>query len=273
MHSSRSNSSLSYGQIRKIICDRSKRVHFVGVGGVSMYSLARLTMLNGVVVSGSDREDGERTSDLRLRGAEIAVGHKESNVIGTDLVVYNNALSKDNPEILEAKSHEIPTVSRAEYLGALMLDYSNRIGVSGSHGKSTTVAMLDAIFSYAKATPTVLSGADLPLGEPLRVGGKSLMIYEACEYKDSFLRFSPTIAVGLNLELDHTDYFDGIEAIKTSFVKALSRATRFALISGDDENLLDIKDKIKAPVITFGGGENNDYRYSVTSFNDVGFAK
>jgi UDP-N-acetylmuramate--alanine ligase len=265
------DSRLSYGEIRKIATDKSKRVHFIGVGGVSMYSLARLTMLDGASISGSDREDGERIIDLRLLGGEIAIGHKRSNVIGSDLVVYNNAISPDNPEILEAKALGIKIVSRAEYLGAFMLDYGNRIGVSGSHGKSTTVAILDAIFGYAGVTPTVLSGADLPCGEPFRVGGRSLMIYEACEYKDSFLRFSPTIALGLNLELDHTDYFEGIDALKTSFVKALSRASRFAIISGDDENLLSIKDQIKAPVITFGGGENNDYRYSITSFKEIGF--
>lgn len=271
MQNSRTNSGFTYGKIQKIVYDGTKNVHFVGIGGVSMYSLARLTLLLGTGVSGSDREESERTRELGLLGARIFLGHEERNILGSDLVVYSHAISHDNPELLEAEKLEIPTISRAEYLGALMLGYRNRIGVSGSHGKSSTVAMLDAIFSHAKTTPTVLSGADLPCGEPLRVGGDSLMIYEACEYKDSFLRFSPTISIGLNLELDHTDYFADIDEIKTSFTKALGRATRFALISGDDENLMQIKDDIKANVITFGGGEHNHYKYTITSFKNVGF--
>ena len=265
------SSRFSYGEIRKIVYNGEKKVHFVGVGGVSMYSLARLTLLGGARVSGSDREDSEHINELRLLGAEIFVGHNADNINSADLVVYSHAISFDNTELLEANRRGIPTVSRAEYLGAMMLGYKNRIGVSGSHGKSTTVAMLDAIFTHAKALPTVLSGADLPCGEPLRVGGDGLMIYEACEYKDSFLRFSPTIAIGLNLELDHTDYFNNIEEIKASFKKALGRAG-LALISGDDENLMEIKDNIKTKVITFGGCENNDYRYFITSFKDIGFA-
>jgi UDP-N-acetylmuramate--alanine ligase len=131
--------------------------------------------------------------------------------------------------------------------------------------------MLDLIFSYAGTSPTTLSGADLTIGGPLRLGSDGLMIYEACEYRDSFLRFCPTASIALNLELDHTDYFADLEEIKHSFAKALGRATEFALINGDDQNLKDIADKIKARVITFGASEGNTYRYMITSFKQVGF--
>lgn len=272
MQKSKSKKGLSYCEIQQISCDRSRRVHFIGIGGVSMYSLARLTIDEGAAVSGSDRENSDRINSLGLLGAKTFVGHSEKNIAGADLVVYSHAISPDNPELKEAKRLGISSVSRAEYLGALMLGYHNRIGVSGSHGKSSTVAMLDAIFSYAKCAPTTLSGANLPIGEPIRGGGRSFMIYEACEYKDSFLRFSPTVAVALNLELDHTDYFGSLDEIKASFVKALSRATNFALISGDDENLQSILKDINTKVITFGGGEHNHYRYDITSFKDVGFS-
>ena len=268
---SKSNESPSYQLLRSITENSSSTVHFVGIGGVSMYSLAGLALLGGARITGSDKEDSERTRSLRLLGAMVTVGHNAENVRGADLVIYSHAISPDNPELTEATRLGIPTASRAEYMGAMMLGYQNRIGVSGSHGKSSTVAMLDAIFEYAKSTPTTLSGADLPIGEPIRVGGRSLLVYEACEYKDSFLRFSPTISVGLNLELDHTDYFNGLEGIKASFAKALGRATRFALISGDDENLRQIADDISTEVITFGGGEDNIYRYSITSFKEMGF--
>lgn len=267
----RSPTSVSYDVMRKITSDKGATVHFIGIGGVSMYSLARLAMLGGAEVSGSDREDSYRTRELALLGARISIGHSAENVRDADLVVFSHAISTDNPELCEAARLNIPTASRAEYLGAMMLGYNSRIGISGSHGKSTTVAMLDSIFTHAGCNPTVLSGSDLPIGTPVRLGSKGVMIYEACEYKDSFLRFSPTISVGLNLELDHTDYFDGIDALKASFAKALGRADQFALVNGDDANLKRIIGKLKTRVVTFGSSENNDYRYSITAFREIGF--
>ena len=262
----------SYRIIREISSDPDRTLHFVGIGGVSMYSLARLTLDRGARVRGSDREDSSRLSALRMLGAEVFIGHRAENVSGADLLVYSHAISQDNPELLEARRLKIPTISRAQYLGALMLGYKNRIGISGSHGKSSTTAMLDLIFSYAKADPTTLSGADLTVGEPIRLGSDSLMIYESCEYKDSFLRFAPTISVALNLELDHTDYFADLEAIKHSFTKALGRAEKFALINGDYTNLTDIASRINTKVISFGASEQNTYRYVITSFKEVGFS-
>lgn len=268
---SKGQNNTPYNIIRDIFKDKSSAVHFIGIGGVSMYSLARLTLLSGATVSGSDREDSDRLRELRLLGAKISIGHNAENVSGANLVVYSQAISMDNPEILYSKRADIPVVSRAEYLGAVMLDYKNRIGISGSHGKSTTTAMLDSIFTYAGVNPTVLSGSDLPIGSPFRVGANGVMIYEACEYKDSFLRFTPTISVALNLELDHTDYFADIDALKSSFTKALGRADNFAIVNRDDENLFSIIKDIKTKIITFGSSEGSDYRYSITVFRDGGF--
>nr|MBE6544858.1 UDP-N-acetylmuramate--L-alanine ligase [Oscillospiraceae bacterium] len=265
------NEKISFERLRTISADPSATVHFVGIGGVSMYSLARLTLFRGASVSGSDREDSERTRALVLLGARVGIGHRAENVRGASLVVYTHAISPDNPELIEAKKLEIPIVSRAEYMGATMLDYRKRVGVSGSHGKSTTVAMLDLIFSHAGIAPTVLSGADLPIGEPIRLGLNDLMIYEACEYKDSFLKFLPTVSLGLNLELDHTDYFGSVDEIKLSFTKALGKATDLSVISGDDVNLRSILKSLKTRVVTFGFGEENDYRYFITSFRESGF--
>lgn len=262
---------ISFEKLRKITENPDSRIHFVGIGGVSMYSLARLAMLGRAKVSGSDREESKRTEELSSLGADIKIGHSAENVNGASVVVYTHAISKDNIELTTAAKLGIPTVTRAEYMGALMLGYKNRIGVSGSHGKSTTVSMLDAIFTEAMSDPTVLSGAELPVGEPLKVGSDSLMIYEGCEYKDSFLRFAPTISVGLNLELDHTDYFENLGAMKDSFRKALGKATAFSVINGDDENLRPIIPTIKSKVITYGMGERNKYRYAITSFKECGF--
>ena len=263
--------SVSYGILQKISRDKAACVHFIGIGGVSMCSLAALTMLRGARVSGSDKDKSPRTQALLNGGAEIYVGHNADNVGDASLVVYSHAISEDNPELIYARSVGVPCVSRAEYLGAMMLDYGRRIGVSGSHGKSTTVAMLERIFTICGYDPTVLCGASLPGGLPYKIGGADNLIYEACEYKDSFLKFTPHIAVALNLELDHTDYFESIDSICHSFELALNRAGNLSVINGDDENLQSIKPKLKCPFVTFGSGELNDYRYSITSFKEVGY--
>ena len=262
---------LSLDKLRSMTENSSTRIHFIGVGGVSMYSLARLAMHYGATVIGSDRESSDRTQALLGLGAKISIGHSASNVEGASLVVYSHAISDDNPELARARELLIPTVSRAEYMSAMMIDFDIRIGVSGSHGKSTTVAMLDAIFTKAGRDPSVLSGADLPTGEPLKIGGDDLMIYEACEYKDSFLKFAPTACICLNLELDHTDYFESLAAIKESFKRALGKATGFSIVNGDDENLRPIIKQIKGRVITFGQSTSCDYRYSITGFREMGF--
>ena len=267
----KSNKKSTYDILRNIQSNADSRIHFIGIGGVSMYTLARLALNSGIKVSGSDRTVGERVHDLVERGASVFAGHDAENVHGASLAVYSHAIAYNNPEILEAKRLGVPLISRAEYMGAVMLDYRNRIGVSGTHGKSTTVAMLDEIMTRAKTAPTVLSGADLSVGEPLKIGSKDLVVYEACEYKDSFLDFYPTISIGLNLELDHIDYFEDVADIQNSFVKGLGKATSFAVVNCDDENLAAIIPKMKSTVITFGCGERADYRYIITAFKERGF--
>ena len=248
-----------------------KRVHFVGIGGISMYSLAILSAIRGFIVSGSDREESDRTGELILRGINVSIGHSRGNVGGADFVVYSHAIGDSNPELLEAAFLGIRTFTRSEYMGILMEEYSRRIGVSGSHGKSTTTALIDHIFSCLAFAPTTISGADLPIGDPFRIGGRDLLIYEACEYKDSFLDFSPSVAVALNLELDHTDYFADIESLKASFLQSLNGAADLAIINGDDPNLTAIRESISCRTVSFGGAEGNDYCYSITSFKEVGF--
>lgn len=262
---------ITYNEIIRI-SKVGHKIHFIGIGGVSMYSLARIANLFGATVSGSDREASPRTDSLASLGIEIFIGHRAENVDGANLVVYSHAIDEDNPELVYARGHNIPTVSRAEYLGAMMLEYKWRIGVSGSHGKSTTTAMLDAIFTHSGAMPTTLSGADLPTGDPMRLGSSDLLIYEACEYRDSFLRFTPTVSIGLNLDLDHTDYFPDIEALRNSFLRAFNRAEDLVILSGDDPNFKKIIPKISTKVITFGRSRGNTYRYDITGFCEGNFS-
>ncbi len=263
---------ISRDRLLKLIKKSGTAVHFVGIGGVSMYSLARLSLSRGFKVSGSDRIIGEYAHDLIGRGVRVHAGHDGSHAAGAELVVYSMAIREDNPELVYAAENGIPVITRAEYLGALMKDYSLRIGISGSHGKSTTTALIDAIFAAATTDPTTLSGSELPIGSPIREGGTGTLIYEACEYKDSFLSFHPTVAIALNLELDHTDYFKNIKELKESFRRALSRAERFALVNGDDENLPSVIKGVKAPVITYGQGLRTTYRFLISSFLERGFA-
>ena len=258
-------------RVQRVIKNKLSTVHFIGIGGVSMSSLARLTMKLGCTVTGSDRCAFSMLGELTSLGARIVIGHAPELVESATLVVYSHAIADDDPELVRARELEITTISRADYLGAIMLDYTNRIGVSGTHGKSTTTAMLDKIFTVANASPTVISGASLSEGSPLRIGDMSTLIYEACEYKDSFLSFSPTVAIATNLELDHTDYFKDISELRESFRCALSHASDYVVVNYDDVNLAKILPSIKARTVTFGTRKGADYRYSITAFLERGY--
>ena len=261
---------LTVSEIRQITKKSGAKIHFVGIGGVSMYSLAAFALNNGFTVSGSDREASRRTDRLIELGASVYIGDDASEPPLVDAVIYSHAIPSSHPTLLAAESRGIPTLSRAEYMGALMPDYTARIGISGSHGKSSVTAMLDSIFEAAGIGHATLSGADLPIGEPYRIGSGALL-YEACEYRDSFLHFLPTVAVALNLELDHTDYFADIEQLRDSFRRSLKRAQNYAIINAEDENLAKIKGDIGDKVITFGYSHDSDYRYQITEYRRCGF--
>ena len=264
---------LPFEKLKKIINAPDVKMHFVGIGGVSMYWLAVFAHEKGAKVSGSDRYISERAHRLANRGIQVIAGHSAENVDGAQLVVYSHAITEDNSEIVHAREIGIPVVSRAEYMGVIMQDYKNRIGVSGTHGKSTTTAMLDVIFTRAMTEPTVCAGAVLQTGgEPFKIGSDGVFLYEACEYKDSFLHFAPTIALALNMELDHTDYFKDTDELSESFRRALCHATECAIINYDDEYLCDIIPRVKTRVVTFGQSERADYRYLITAFNEWGYS-
>ena len=204
-----------------------KSIYFIGIGGINMSSLAHISHLRGYRVGGSDREKTALTERLRKEGIEIFYSHDAENMENYDAVVYTVAISPDNPEYVRALERGIPCVSRADYLGYLMLGYKNRIGVSGMHGKSTCTSMCATVFMEADGDPTVLSGAELDaMGGAYRIGQSENFIFEACEYMDSFLDFNPSLAIILNIELDHVDYFDNIDQVCYSY-------SRFAALTGD----------------------------------------
>ncbi len=204
-----------------------KSIYFIGIGGINMSSLAHISHLRSYRVGGSDREMTALTERLRGEGIEVFYSHDAKNIESYDAVVYTVAISGDNPEYLRALERGIPCISRADYLGYIMLGYGNRIGVSGMHGKSTCTSMCATVFMEAGGDPTVLSGAELDaMGGAYRIGGGENFIFEACEYMDSFLDFNPSTAIILNIEMDHVDYFKSMDQICESYA-------RFAAITGD----------------------------------------
>lgn len=236
---------------------------FVGVGGISMRSLALYVSRLGCAVRGCDRAESAALAALREAGILVTAHHAEENAHGVGLVVCSFAIPTDAPELCYAARVGIPAISRADLLGALMLRFSSRIGISGTHGKSGTVARLSSIFRLAGRRPTVLCGALLPHGEPHLFLGEETLIYEACEYREAFLRFFPTTAVFLNMEADHPDCYPTEESLHRAFLAAADRAS-VAVLNADDKALCRISEKTRARVITFGQTEGCDLVYRIT---------
>lgn len=233
----------------------AKRIFFIGVGGVSMSSLAHITKMRGFEVAGSDRRRSRLTEQLEACGITVFEGHSAENVGGFDAAVYTLAIGEDNPEYVRARELGIPVISRADYLGYVMSGFERRLGVSGMHGKSSCTGMCAAIFMAAETDPTVVSGAEYPaMGGFYRVGGEKNFIFEACEYKDSFLDFTPTDAVILNVELEHVDYFPSLEAVCNSFAAfaGLTNGKGRVFANADDENVMRALEGYSGEVVTFG---------------------
>ncbi len=264
------NTHYGFDKIDKIMkaCS-NKTVFFLGAGGIMMSSMALITKQRGYKVSGSDMTRTALTEKLEEAGIEIFYTHDEKN-LGDDcgLVVYTVAVSESNPEYSYAIANGIDCISRADYLGYIMMGYDNRIGIAGMHGKSTCTSMCAEIFmDHAKRKeidmPTVISGAQYaPMNGAYLLGGTEDFIFEACEYMDSFLDFNPTIAILLNAEMEHVDYFKSIEQIRESFFQ-------YAMLTGDngtvvanidDENIMQAIENYTGRVVCFGFDEEADFR-------------
>ncbi len=238
-------------------------VYFLGIGGVSMSSLAVMTARRGLLVAGYDRAKTSRIDDLTAQGITVYHTPDAAHIDSFGAVVYTVAISEEHPEYREAQRRGLPLISRADYLGYLMMDYKKRIGISGSHGKSTATCMCARIFMSAQTDPTVLSGAEMrSMGGAFRLGGRETMVFEACEYKDSFLDFNPSVAVILNAELDHVDYFRNMEQLRSSFAAFADRVggAGTVIYNADDAETVLAMQAVRARRVTFGRlDENADY--------------
>ena len=241
-------------KIQDYICP-GKRAHLVGVGGVSMSPLAQVLHGAGVVVTGSDMHESAEVAHLRALGIPVTIGHLPQSVAETDCVIRTAAVHDDNPEIAAARAAGIPVFERAQAWGALMRHYENALCVAGTHGKTTTTSMCAHIFLAAQRDPSIMIGGVLPaLGAGHRVGHGDTIILESCEYCNSFLSFFPTVAVILNVDADHLDFFKDLEDVKHSFRRfaELVPETGFVVADRDDANTMDALAGLDRSTITFG---------------------
>ncbi|SCG84238.1 UDP-N-acetylmuramate-L-alanine ligase [Proteiniborus sp. DW1] len=248
-------------------------VHFIGIGGISMSGLAEILLENGYRVSGSDMKSSNILKKLESKGAVINIGHNRDNIGDADLVVYTDAISKDNPELLEAYEKNITTVDRGTFLGQLMRLYKNSIAVTGTHGKTTTTGMMSVIFNDSHLDPTILLGGELDqIGGNVRIGNGEVLLTEACEYKGNILKFYATIGVILNIDEDHLDYYQDLNHIIqtfSDFVKLISE-DGYIVANSDDKNVMKAIKNSKCNIITFGVKDDAIYRATDITFNDRG---
>ena len=253
-------------KIKELLKNQDARIHFVGILGAGMKPLALLLLKRGYTISGSD--SGEVANDLPPKIAFYPT-HACENIKGASLVVASFAIDDACPELVAAQREGIPVVYRADLLGALMEDFVSPIGVCGTHGKSTTTAMLHRIFSYSGLLPTTICGAKLECGSSLVIGKDDFLIYEACEYRDAFLSFSPKASVVLNIELDHTDYFHDISEMLISYASAHTTCGQ-VIFNIDDPLAHTLYTLFPHRAIGFGTSWEADYRYRIVRCDDSG---
>lgn len=233
-----------------------RRGHLIGIGGVSMSSLADVLRGMGIIISGSDMNNNKNARALSAAGIPVAIGHRAENITeDIEFVVRTAAVHDDNPEIVRAHELGIPVFERTQAWGAISRDYSNALCISGTHGKTTTTSMCTHILMAADKDPTVMIGGTLPLlNAGHRVGHGNTIIMEACEYYNSFLSFHPTVTVILNIEADHLDFFKDLEDVQHSFREFALRTPEDGCVVAnlDDANTMEAIKDIPRTVMTFG---------------------
>jgi UDP-N-acetylmuramate--alanine ligase len=245
------------------MAERTRRVHFVGIGGIGMSGIAEVLLDLGYSVSGSDLRESDSVVRLRQLGASIRIGHHESAVEGADVVVASSAIDPSNPELVAAGRHQTPVVRRAEMLGELMR-LKDGIAVAGSHGKTTTTSLLGTVLSHAGLEPTVVVGGKVNRwGSTGRLGSGSLVVAEADESDGSFLLLRPVIAVVTNIDPEHLEAYGGsVRELEDAFVRFLDGVPFFGRVVAciDDPGVRRILPRLRRPHWTYGTSPQADFR-------------
>ena len=248
--------------------------YFIGIGGISMSGFARLLLENGFTIKGSDSQKSNITERLVSLGIDIVYGQKSENITkDIDFIVYTAAIHPDNPEYAAAKRLGIPMMERAVMVGQVMKNYKNAIGISGTHGKTTTTSMLTHVFLTAEKDPTISVGGILDaIGGNIRIGKSENFITEACEYTNSFLNFFPTAEIILNVDADHLDFFKDLDDIRQSFRKYTRLLPKDGVlaINSDIPDLDYFTAGLSCQVITFGLENSAEYGADNIRFDESG---
>jgi len=255
---------------------RIKKIHFVGIGGIGMSGIAELLLNQGYRVSGSDLKESDTTRRLAELGGEIVIGHSAENINECDVVVTSTAVKADNPEVVEAHRQHVAVIPRAEMLAELMrMKYG--IAIAGTHGKTTTTSMMSVVLQHAGIDPTAVIGGKLDaFGSNAKLGRGKFLVAEADESDGSFMHLSPTIAVVTNIDVDHLDFYSGLEEIKQIFIDFINKVPFYgrAVLCLDDPNIQEILPEVKKRYLTYGFSSQADFyaddvqhRQGRTSFN------
>jgi len=249
------------------------KIHFIGVGGISMSGLAEILFRDGYFISGSDETESETTERLRALGVEIKIGASAENIPAeTDLVVYTAAVRKDNVEYAGAVSRGLALADRAKLLGIIMESYEKKICVAGTHGKTSTTALVAEIFAAAGLDPTVSIGGCMKDGSNIRIGAQKYFILEACEYSDSFLQWSPDVGIILNVDTDHLDYFGDMERLTQSFARFAKNISRDGTLAiwGETIGFDKITSGLECKTVTYGIDGDYDFTARNIAFDREG---
>ncbi len=246
-------------------------IHFVGIGGIGMSGIAELLLNLGYRVSGSDLKASDITTNLERLGGSIHVGHRAEQISGADVVVVSSAIDEDNPEVAAARDAAIPVIPRAEMLAELMrLKYS--VAIAGAHGKTSTTSLVANVLAAGGLDPTVVIGGKLrSIGRNAVLGDGDFIVAEADESDGSFLKFSPAIAVVTNIDREHMDFYEDLEAIKTVFLNFIDRIPFYglAVLCLDNEPLQSLLPRIKKRLTTYGRSAQADYQARDIRFGEM----
>ena len=237
-----------------------KTIHFIGVGGAGIFPLVQIFHAQGHRLQGSDNNPGDTIEREKQMGVRVFIGHHAHQISGADLVIYSAAIKEENPELAAARASGIPVFERAQVLGWLSKKYTDCICVAGSHGKTSTTALLSHILISSGLDPTCIVGGHLPLiGGGGRAGKSAILTLEACEYNDTFLRLSPDVSLILNVDADHLEYFGDLNGVIRSFKTFAGNTSRLIIACGDDENTRTVLRGVDKEVLTFGLSAQSDY--------------